>query len=667
MKRITTRADLDLTKCVGCSTCTHVCPVGAMRPNPDRPIERTKIPPCSDSCPAGNDVEGFIRLMSEKRIEEALLLLQKTNPFPAITGRVCFHPCEDACNRKEFDSSVSIPYLERYVSEYQPKAKPETSLSKRKERIAIIGSGPAGLTCSYYLLKKGYAITLFESKPLLGGWLRYGIPEYRLPKKNILDQEISKLLNLGLNVKTNITVGKDFSLEELETFDAIFIASGRHRDTKLNVPGENSKGVFSGGEFLTKFHAGERQPLGKRVAVIGGGNTAVDAARVALRLGSKPTLIYRRSRNEMPAFQKEVEEMEKEGIELVFLASPIRFMPDNGRIKSLECIRMELKEVESDGRKRAIPIPNSTFTIDVDSVIVAIGQEPDFSYLFSDLTTEKEKIKTDFFGRTNKGKIFAGGDVTFEKGTVPSAITSGRIASEAIDDYLNSRKSAELMRSEPVKFDQMNTDYFEVQDRPNPQRLTLADSVKGFDEIYLGYDDKMAMSEAGRCLGCASLPAYEPDDCRGCGNCEQRCPALAIKMKPLETPFTVRVEVSQSDPRMIAELCQKAHLHPKSIVCFCTTTRAEEISAAILQGAKTPEEISLRTGARTGCSVLCIQPIFRLLEAAKAQYVRPIFPDIWYKSVPQIWDIPQKVRDKYDKVGFRFEEDIEFYKKLTRS
>jgi NADPH-dependent glutamate synthase beta subunit-like oxidoreductase/NAD-dependent dihydropyrimidine dehydrogenase PreA subunit/bacterioferritin-associated ferredoxin len=666
MKKITTRADLDPTKCVGCSTCTHVCPVGAMRPNHDRPFERTKIPPCSDNCPAGNDVEGFIRLMLEKKTEEALLLLQKTNPFPAITGRVCFHPCEDACNRKEFDSSVSIPYLERYVSEYETKARPMPSLPNRKERIAIIGSGPAGLTCSYYLLKKGYAITLFESKPLLGGWLRYGIPEYRLPKKT-LDQEISKLLNLGLNVKTNITVGKDFSLEELETFDAVFIASGRHRDTKLNVPGENLKGVFSGGEFLKKFHAGERQPLGKRVAVIGGGNTAVDAARVALRLGSKPTVIYRRSRNEMPAFKKEVEEMEKEGIELVFLASPIRFIPDNGRIKSLECIRTELKEIEPDGRKRAIPIPNSTFTFETDSVIVAIGQEPDFSYLFSDLTTEKEKIKTDLFGRTDKGKIFAGGDVTFEKGTVPSAIRSGRIAAEAIDDYLNSRKSVESIRLESVKFDQMNPDYFEIQDQRAPRRLTLADSVKGFDEIFLGYDDKMAMGEASKCFGCASLPAFVPDDCRGCGNCEQRCPTLAIKMKPLETPFTVRVEVSQSDPKMIAELCQKAHLHPKSIVCFCTTTRAEEIGAAILQGAKTPEEISLRTGARTGCSVLCIQPIFRLLEAAKAEYLRPIFPDIWYKSISEIWDIPKKVKDKYDKVGFRFEEDIEFYKKLTRS
>jgi NADPH-dependent glutamate synthase beta subunit-like oxidoreductase len=205
--------------------------------------------------------------------QKALLLL-KANPFPAITGRVCFHPCEDACNRKEFDSSVSIPYLERYVSEYQPKARPETPLPKRQERIAIIGSGPAGLTCSYYLLKKGYAVTLFESKPLLGGWLRYGIPEYRLPKKT-LDQEISKLLSLGLSFKANITVGKDFSLEELATFDAIFVASGRHRDTKLTVPGENSKGVFSGGDFLKKFHAGEKQPLGKRVAVIGGGNTAV--------------------------------------------------------------------------------------------------------------------------------------------------------------------------------------------------------------------------------------------------------------------------------------------------------------------------------------------------------------------------------------------------------
>jgi len=329
---------------------------------------------------------------------------------------------------------------------------------------------------------------------------------------------------------------------------------------------------------------------------------------------------------------------------------------------------MELKDLEADGRKRAVPVPDSAFAIEMDSVIVAIGEEPDLSSLYPDLMTEGQKVKTDLFCRTNKEKIFAGGDLTSEMGTVPSAIRSGRIASEAIDHSLNSRKMVEPSALETVRFAQMNLDYLERQERFAPRRLSLERAIKGFEEIYSGYENETkAKGEAERCMGCGSLPLFRPDDCRGCGNCEQRCPSLAITMKPLETPFTVRVEVSQSDPKRIKELCERAHLHPGSIVCFCTTTRAEEIAAAILQGAKTPEEISLKTGARTGCSVLCIQPIFRLLEAARISFDRPSLSDVWYKTIPQIWDLPQGIKDQYDKIGFRFGEDLEFYKKLTRN
>jgi NADPH-dependent glutamate synthase beta subunit-like oxidoreductase/bacterioferritin-associated ferredoxin len=664
MKKIMIQAELDPEKCVGCGTCVHVCPVYAIRPNPHRPISRTKMPPCSQECPAGNDIEGFIRLIQEGKEEEALLLLHQTNPFPAITGRVCFHPCEEACNRREFDASLSIPTLERYVSDFQPKLPPTAPPSNRPERIAVVGSGPAGLTCAYFLLKKGFSVSLFESKPLLGGWLRYGIPEYRLPR-TILGKEIAKLLDLGLNVRTGVTIGKNFSFEQLKTFDAIFIASGRHVDTRLGIPGEELEGVLSGGEFLKKFHEKECPPLGRQVAIIGGGNSAVDTARVALRLGSKPILIYRRSRDEMPAFKKEVEEMEAEGGAILFLASPLRFTKSHGKIR-LECLRMELVGKETDGRKTAVPIPNSNFSLDMDSVIVAIGDTPDFSYLFSDVLTENQKIKVDFFFRTNKDKIFAGGDITSDMGTVPSAIQSGRMASDAIENFLNSKQNVKSPGLEIVKWSQMNPDYFESREPQTPGRLSFQESIKGFGEIHLGYGVDQARVEAKRCLGCASLPLFQTEDCRGCGNCEQRCPTTAIRMKPLETPFVVRVEVLPADAKTIGELCRSAHLHPKSIVCFCTSTRAEEIAAAILQGAKTPEEISLKTGARTGCSVLCIQPIFRLLEAAKVKALEPRVSDVWYKTIPNIWDLPAEIKKGYDKIGFRFEEDIEFYKKLTR-
>ncbi|MCG6534219.1 MAG: FAD-dependent oxidoreductase [Syntrophales bacterium LBB04] len=663
MKKITIRADVDRTKCVGCGTCVHVCPVSALRPNPDRPLERTKIAPCTANCPAGNDIEGFVRLATQEKFEDALRLLQRTNPFPAITGRVCFHPCEEACNRREFDSPLSILNLERFVSQYESKEQRRRD-PMRKEKIAIVGSGPAGLTCAYYLLERRYSVKLFESRSSLGGWLRYGIPEYRLPR-SVLDGQISRLVDMGLEAVTNVRVGENVSLDELEDFNAIFIASGRHRSTKLGIPGEDAINSFSGGDFLKRFHSGEAQPLGERVAIIGGGNTAVDAARVALRLGSKPFLVYRRSRDEMPAFKSEVKDMEEEGAQILFLASPARFILDNNRVKYLECLRVELKDSDADGRRRPVPVPGSEFTIEVDSVITASGEEPDLSFLYADLT-DAGRIETDRFCRTNREKIFAGGDLTSATGTVPGAIRSGRLAAEAISDYLSSGAIADSPTLEVVKFEQMNGDYLQWRERLTPQRLSPEKALKGFEEICSGYDElTKAADEAGRCMGCASLPLFLPDDCRGCGNCEQRCPSFAITMKPLDTPFTVRVEVSQSDPKKIKELCDRAHLHPESVVCFCTTTRAEEIAAAVLQGATTPEEVSLRTGARTGCSVLCIQPIFRLLRAARVSFEQSRTSDVWYNTIPQIWDLPSAIMEEYDKIGFRFGEDLEFYKKLT--
>ena len=379
----------------------------------------------------------------------------------------------------------------------------------------------------------------------------------------------------------------------------------------------------------------------------------------------------------MPAFKNEVKEMEEEGAQIVFLASPARFVLEGNRVKYLECFRMELKEAEADGRRRAVPVPGSEFRIEVDSVIVAIGEEPDLSYLYADMIDGvaakqpikqaiKQTIKTDQFCRTGREKIFAGGDLTSDTGTVPEAIRSGRLAAEAINHYLDSSIIADSPKLEIVKSEQMNGDYLERLERVVPRRLSGERALRGFEEIYSGYDDvPKAAGEAERCMGCASLPLFTPDDCRGCGNCEQRCPSFAITMKPLDTPFTVKVEVSQSDPKMIKELCDRAHLHPESVVCFCTTTRAEEIAAAVLQGARTPEEVSLRTGARTGCSVLCIQPIFRLLEAARVSFDQPCVSDVWYKTTPQIWDLPRGIMDQYDKAGFRFGEDLEFYKRLT--
>jgi bacterioferritin-associated ferredoxin len=400
--------------------------------------------------------------------------------------------------------------------------------------------------------------------------------------------------------------------------------------------------------------------------VIGGGNSAVDAARVALRLGSETVLIYRRSRKEMPAFPSEVQEMEEEGGKILFLALPVRFIAEEGRLRSVECAVMELQEPEPDGRRKAVAVPGQFFTVEANSVIVAVGEDPDLAYLPPDFQVENLRMKTGPRGETSRRKVFAGGDLTGTAGTVSGAIRTGRIASQAIDASLQGGKPAEPARLEVVRGEQMNLDFFDPRAKTLPVRLPFPTAAKGFAEIYSGFSAETAREEGKRCLGCGSLPLFLPDDCRGCGNCEQRCPTLAIQMKPLDPPVVVRVAVAESDPRRIDELCRRAHLNPKSIVCFCTTTRAEEIAAAIFQGAKSPEEISLRTGARTGCSVLCIQPIFRLLEAARLPFSKPAAEDVWYRTMPNIWEISREIRDRYDKAGFRFAEDLQFYETLTK-
>jgi NADPH-dependent glutamate synthase beta subunit-like oxidoreductase/bacterioferritin-associated ferredoxin len=662
MKRITTRAAIDLEKCVGCGTCLHVCPVIALRPNPVRPLARTKTPPCAEACPAGNDTEGVTRLVQDCSFADAAALLVETNPFPAVTGRVCFHPCEDGCSRKGVDGAVSIPQIERLLADYVPEPAPPAE--RKGETVAVVGSGPAGLSCAYYLLSSGYEVTVFESRPQLGGWLRYGIPEYRLPN-DVLDGEIDRLSALGMRALTDTAVGRDVPFEELDAFSAVFVAAGRHRAVRLRVPGEDALNVMSGAEFLTRVNSGELPSLGEHVVVIGGGNSAIDAARVALRCGSRATLVYRRSRAEMPAFAHEVEQMEAEGVPIEFLASPVRFVVNGQGATAVECLRMELQGVGDDGRLCPVPVDNSNFQIAADSFIVAVGEKPELSGIATELL-EEGRIRTDAFGRTGRPKVFAGGDVADYAGSVPAAIGAGRTAARAIDDVLSGRPLVEPVKLPTVGVADMNLDYVTFQETCAVGRLSTDAASRSFCEIQSGIDAAAATGEAKRCLGCASLPMIIDDDCRGCGNCEERCPTRAIAMNPLETPFTVRVEVLAADAGRIAGLCHKAHLNPESIVCFCTTTRAEEIAAAILQGAETPEQISLSTGARTGCSVLCIQPIFRLLQAAQVDYETPTMSDVWYKTIPLIWDLPAETREQFDAKGFRFSEDLAFLDKLAR-
>ena len=474
--------------------------------------ENLFVSPCQNVCPVGIDIPGYIELISQEKFSEALEVIKKRNPFPAICGRVCHHPCELKCRRGEIDEPVAINALKRFVSDYaREKIKPRVHLStpSKKEKIAIIGSGPAGLTCAHYLARWGYSVTIFEALPATGGMLRVGIPDYRLPK-SILEEEIfSSVESLGVSIKTGVKIGKDITFNELFNlgYSCIFIAVGCHVSRKLNIPGEEIKGVLDGVAFLKAINLGQHQKLGSKVVVVGGGNVAIDAARSALRLGTDEVIIlYRRSPQEMPAIESEVEAAKHEGVKFHYLATPIKILSSNGKIKGLECVRMRLGGYDESGRRRPVPIPGSEFFLSADSIISAIGQMADTSFLPS--SVKKTDWGTIWVNpgtlATSKEGVFAGGDAVSGPATVIEAIASGEKAAISIDRYL---------KGEPLeRLPEVRKKYFELTDlievEPSPEKrvkmpcLSLKERKKGFKEIELGLSKEEALKEAKRCLRC---------------------------------------------------------------------------------------------------------------------------------------------------------------------
>lgn len=519
-----------------------------------RPIYLDKMPPCNDACPAFEKIQGYMELVKQKRFAEGYNLILEDNPFPSITGRVCYHPCESACNRKEYDEPLGIQGVERFLGDYGLKKfkykKPKTE--NKKGKIAIVGSGPAGLTAAYYLQEKGYSVTIFEHFPLPGGMLRYGIPEYRLPK-TVLNQEIKKVESLGVKIKTNQTLGKDFSLDDLRReYNAVLLAIGAHKSRRLGIPGDSHKWVIQGLDFLRRVNNGIRPRIGKDVLVIGGGNTAIDAARCARRIGASVRILYRRTRPEMPAISEEVEAALKEGVSIEYLIAPVSLKKVK-KVK-LECVRMRLGEPDESGRRKPIPIKNSNFYIDCDSVITAIGEAVDLSCLESSQLpiTDGETVSADEWGRTSIEALFSAGDCVTGPLTVVEAIGQGKRVSMAIDAFLSKtdlpiwKKEAEL-----AKFANLNADYFEKEARRKNPELELAQRKRNFQEVYKGYDEKLVVSEAARCFSCGvcnkcdncfvfcpdlsvlkTQKGYEfdYDFCKGCGVCAQECPRYAISM-----------------------------------------------------------------------------------------------------------------------------------------
>ena len=406
------------------------------------PKEKISLPPCQEACPIRQDTRGYVALIAQEKFKEALELIRKVNPLPAVCGFICHHPCEEACLREEVDHPIPIRVLKRFVSEYERKRegmgmRPKT---KRREKILVIGSGPAGLAAANDLGLLGYGVTIFESLSVLGGMLSVGIPAFRLPR-DILQMEIDGIKQLGIEMRTRHPFrfeGNSKTYRKLG-FHAAFLSIGAHRSLKLNVPGEALQNVLPGVEFLRDINLGKKIEMGKKVAVIGGGNVAVDVARSALRLGTRRVEIYyRRSRNEMPAIPEEVDEAIREGVKIHILASPVKIIGKGGREVGMECVRMRLGEPDGTGRRRPIPMEGSNFEVHADTIISAIGQKVDRKAIRELDTNRDGTIRVDQkTGETSMEGVFAGGDVVTGPGWAIDAIAAGKKGAESIHRYLS--------------------------------------------------------------------------------------------------------------------------------------------------------------------------------------------------------------------------------------
>ena len=513
---------------------TSMCGLGQTLPNPvlstlkyfmDEYIEHIKYKRCSalvckgiissacqHICPISQDVPSYIGLIAQGKFDEAIKVVRKENPLPLICGRVCNTPCEEKCVAGEWDDPIAIRSLKRFLADYEMKQGvivEEKPKSQREEQVAVVGSGPGGLTCAYYLALEGYKVDVFESQPLAGGMLALGIPEFRLPK-DVLKYEIDRIQKLGVEIKTNTTIGKDITLDKLKKeYEAIFIAVGAHKGLKMKIPGEDVEGVIDAVEFLRDVNLGREVKIGDKVIVIGGGNSAIDSARVAKRLGKDTGILYRRTRAEMPAIKSEIEEAIIEGVDIQFLAAPTKVLSSNGIMEAIEAIRMELGDMDASGRRRPVPIPGSEFKVEVDTLILAISQEPDVSLLngnklnisrWNTIEVDPETLSTNVDG------IFAGGDVVTGPNTVTEAMAHGKTAAQMIDKYIRGDKLERIYEvTRPalrVEALELTEEEIKALEKPEMPSIPVAQRIGSFKEVELGFTEADAISEAKRCLRC---------------------------------------------------------------------------------------------------------------------------------------------------------------------
>ncbi|MEJ5300134.1 MAG: FAD-dependent oxidoreductase [Thermodesulforhabdaceae bacterium] len=555
---------IDENLCTACGQCASVCPIdlpdtfnqglslrrAAYKHFPQAipsayAIEKAGTAPCKAACPSGISIEGFIALIRKGLYDEAIKLIKRDNPFPAVCGRVCPHPCETACYRGRQDEPVAIEKLKRFVADldlfsanpYVPEKKP----SKNK-KVAVVGAGPAGLTAAYYLAIEGYEVVVFEALEKPGGLLEYGIPSFRLDRE-VVRREIEIIKQLGVEIRTGVAWGRDFTLYQLrqQGFDAIFVGVGAWEPVPLGIPGENLKNVYAGIDFLRAVCCGSRPSPGKKVAIIGGGSVAIDAALTAKRLGAEEvTILYRRSKAEMPVVWEDLEEAEEEGIHIEYLTGCVEILGNKeGEVKGLKCIRMRLGTPDESGRRRPIPIEGSFFELEADTVIGAIGQRVRFPML--DHEPSETRLKLDRWGtiwvnsktyETSVPGIFAAGDAVLGPATVVLAIGSAKEAAISIDRFLQGKdllEGRDFFLSVPEK-------PFRIKPRKRRvkySKIPLERRLQSFDEIFLGFSEEEALREAERCLECGI--------CSECYRCEDVCLVHAVnhRMKPEEIELSV--------------------------------------------------------------------------------------------------------------------------------
>ncbi|MCD6325960.1 FAD-dependent oxidoreductase [bacterium] len=546
-------------------------------------LSETGQPPCNAACPAGVNAKAYVSLIAEGRFDEALAVVRERLPMPGVIGRICSRPCESECVRGQFDDPIAICALKRFVGDYDLRVgthRATHNSPKRKEKVAVIGAGPCGLTAALNLARQGFCTTIFDLFGRPGGMLLAGIPSFRLPR-DILAYEIDDILRSGIELKRSICVGQDVGITELfdQGYKAVLIASGAHKGMRLRVPGDDLDGVIDAISFLNGVNLHGKKEVGKRVVIIGGGDSAIDSARTALRLGAEEVrILYRRSRTEMPARDYEIDEALQEGIKIDLLVAPVRVHGLDGQVSAIELTRMQLGEPDESGRRRPIPIKGSEFNLACDTVIGALGQKPDLT-----VTEGLSGLETTSWGTiqaddptcaTSIPGLFAAGDVVTGAATAVEAIGAAHRASMGMATFIESGTPSilgKLRRSVPVKFEIISEPQVRAS-RVKVPVVNAANRASNFDEVEKAYSTKAAKEEASRCLLCG--------DCLACKLCASECEGRYVAMLPdlqdrgaawvkaelLKVPMALRDELVADGPKSAALMDRDGKEHRKTIV-----------------------------------------------------------------------------------------------------